>query len=58
MRDPKRIEPFLQELARIWRANPDLRFGQLVLDLHALSGAGAMLFYTEDEELLNFMKEC
>ena len=33
MRDPERIEPFLEALGRVWRANPDWRFGQLVLNV-------------------------
>lgn len=31
MRDPDRIEPFMQELGKIWRDNvPDWRFSQLI----------------------------
>jgi len=31
MRDPKRIRPFLDQLARLWEQHPDLRFGQLII---------------------------
>ncbi len=30
MRDPGRIDLVLRHLERVWRANPDLRLGQLV----------------------------
>ena len=33
MRDPKRIRPFLEKLAEGWERYPDLRFGQLVMDI-------------------------
>ena len=33
MRDPKRIRPFLDKLAEAWEKYPDLRFGQLVMDI-------------------------
>lgn len=33
MRDPNRIRPFLDKLADGWEKCPDLRFGQLVMDI-------------------------
>ena len=34
MRDPNRIEPFLQELGKIWKEEcPDWRFGQLIFNV-------------------------
>lgn len=31
MRDPERIEPFMQEIGKLWKENcPDWRFGQLI----------------------------
>lgn len=33
MRDPNRIEPYMQVLTAIWKENPDLRFSQLVLNV-------------------------
>lgn len=35
MRSPERIDPFLQQLGEIWKQAPDLRFGQLILNLTA-----------------------
>lgn len=33
MRDPDRIDPFLAEFAKVWKRNPDMRFGQLFMNL-------------------------
>lgn len=33
MRDPARIDPFLEKLAQLWKRHPDQRFGQLVMNL-------------------------
>lgn len=30
MRDPRRIQPMLDKLARLWYSNTDLRMGQLI----------------------------
>lgn len=43
MRDPARIEPFLNELKELWLKWPDMRFGQLVLALY-----GPMRIYGDD----------
>ena len=39
-RDPKRIDPLLSEIRRVWVKNPDLRLGQLLVN--------AKIFETED----------
>lgn len=33
MRDPDRIDPFLEALGTLWKKFPDWRFGQLVMNL-------------------------
>ena len=33
MRDPNRIDRYLNMLALIWKENPDLRFSQLILNV-------------------------
>lgn len=33
MRDKERIPEFLDEIERVWKENPDMRFGQLVSNL-------------------------
>lgn len=50
MRDPKRIDIIFNQIATIWKANPDMRFGQMIY--------GSMtnienLFDIEDSELLD-----
>lgn len=47
MRDPNRIDNFLETLKMIWKANPDLRFSQFVLN--AIDEDD---YYLEDDETL------
>lgn len=50
MRDINRIEPFMNEIASIWKEKfPDLRFGQLMSNFFCALGDP---FYYEEEELL------
>lgn len=51
MRDPNRIPEFLAELERVWSAQPDLRFGQLVVNLF-----GDDPFYIEDEDAMTKLR--
>lgn len=46
MRDPDRIDEYLDRLKWIWRCNPDLRFNQLVLNV--LQNPSD--YYMEDED--------
>lgn len=46
MRDPKRIPKILKELQKVWEKHPDLRLGQLLLNL------GFDFYYVEDKELI------
>lgn len=50
MRDPKRIGPMLHQIGRLWREYPDLRLGQLMMNL-AHTGPSRDLFNLEDDEL-------
>lgn len=52
MRDPKRIEPMLEAIRRIWTAYPDLRLTQLVVNAARTGVPCPELFYLEDEEML------
>ena len=54
MRDINRIEPILEEIKIIWKNNPDLRLGQLLLNLVANAN---MLYYVEDNDLIQALKE-
>jgi hypothetical protein len=53
MRDPERIEPFLQQLKELWLQVPDWRFGQLVenvvIDI-------SMLWGMEDSDFLTLLE--
>ncbi len=49
MRDPKRIQPFLNRLALTWERTPDLRFGQLVNNIASGSRFNDFWFQEEPE---------
>ena len=51
MRDPNRIHEFCQELERVWSKTPDLRFGQLVVNV-----LGVDPFYIEDDKALELLQ--
>lgn len=59
MRDINRIEPFMNELAQIWkRSAPDMRFAQFMLNVFAeLNAKGIDPFYYEDERFLDCLAE-
>lgn len=48
MRNPERIDTFIDAVKEIWKEAPDLRFGQLVSNLYF--GLGRDIFYVEDDE--------
>lgn len=52
MRDPERIPKILNEIEKIWQQYPDLRLGQLVLNLEYR----LPLYQIEDEELVAALK--
>lgn len=54
MRDPNRIHKVLDYVRRVWERNPDLRLGQLIVNL--TSERFADLFYVEDEQLLDVLR--
>ncbi len=54
MRNPKRIRPFLEMIAKEWEKHPDLRFGQLVLNT---VNNKALLYNIEDEMFLKELSE-
>lgn len=56
MRDEHRIEPFLVELGELWKKYPDLRFGQLVMNLQATISKNPDPFYTEDDQMLEAIR--
>ena len=52
MRDPERIDAVLSELRAIWKRDPDLRLGQLIVNAVRPSEPCPAIFYVEDEELV------
>lgn len=52
MRNPQRIDNILERLKTVWKDNPDLRLGQLLL---AVVNADR-LFYIEDEILVQTLE--
>ena len=56
MRHPERIDEFCDKLRAVWKDNPDLRFGQLVMNIYQLSG-NTSFFYLEDDVALQIMKD-
>ncbi len=56
MRDKCRIEPFLIEFGELWKKYPDLRFGQLVMNLQATINKNSDPFYTEDDQMLQAIR--
>lgn len=48
MRDINRIDFILQRLEVIWKKYPDLRLGQLIMNV----GNENSLYYLEDDELI------
>lgn len=53
MRDINRIDKFCNELAKYWKQVPDLRFGQLILNIFSVCEKDPW-FYEEDEMLKVF----
>ena len=53
MRDPERIDDILRRLKLVWKENPDLRLGQLLLSVIKMD----RLFYVEDEKLILLLED-
>ena len=62
MRNPNRIPEILKELEKIWSKYPDLRLGQLIIDLSYVKRRNSglnrenVIYYEEDENFLEFLK--
>ena len=53
MRDPKRIEKVLGQIRQIWETCPDLRLGQLLLNV----ASDPLLYNIEDDELIKRLQD-
>lgn len=54
MRDPKRIQEILEKVREVWEASPDMRLGQLLINV---SGQESNLWNLEDDVLLDDLVE-
>ena len=53
MRNKERIRPLLERLEAVWKEHPDLRLGQLILNVVK----DPALYYLEDEEIVSSIEE-
>lgn len=53
MRDPNRIYDIINRLEAIWARFPDLRLGQIILNVVN----DPLLYYLEDDELIKRLEE-
>lgn len=53
MRDIGRIDKVLKEVSEVWKQIPDLRLGQLLLNVLQ----DPILYYIEDDQLVLHLKE-
>lgn len=52
MRDPNRIDGILERLRVVWTKSPDLRLGQLLLNVNR-----GDIYHTEDNALIEAVEE-
>ena len=53
MRDINRIDPLLAKLGALWKQYPDMRFGQLIINL--LDNLGKEPWYLEDDAWAEYL---
>jgi len=49
MRDPDRIDKYLDDLKRVWKKYPDVRLMQLLMNV---TGDGPNVYYLEDNTVI------
>jgi hypothetical protein len=52
MRNPGRIGPILELLRTVWELNPDLRLGQIFVNVVHPPQQSLAIFYIEDDEIV------
>ena len=59
MRDPKRIDDFLNRLGECWKKVPDWRFGQLISNVKdfAYDDWPQDIFFIEDEQFIYYVEK-
>ena len=56
MRDNKEIERVILQVKHIWRTNPSLRLGQLLVNAAGEAERESDIFYIEDDDLLKYLR--
>ena len=54
-RDVQRIDDTLDKVRKVWYSNPDMRLGQLILNLATVPNGE--LYFLEDDELVERLEE-
>jgi len=54
-RDPDRIDEVLEEVEEYWKEHPDLRLGQIIVNIAERNVVDP--FYIEDDELKSALEE-
>lgn len=52
VRDPNRIDELLERLKTVWKKQPDLRLGQIIINAGRFTLGLDDVFYVEDEQLV------
>lgn len=56
MRNPERIQPFCNELAKVWKENfPDWRFGQFMMNFLGELSLKIDPFFPEDDKMIEYL---
>lgn len=54
MRNPDRIDPFLERLGKVWKKVPNWRFGQLMINIFRSMEQDP--FFPEDDEMIEYFE--
>ena len=54
MRNPDRIDPFLERVGKVWKKFPNWRFGQLMVNV--LNSMPKDPFFPEDDEMIEYFE--
>lgn len=58
MRDPNRIDRMIEMLWELWKAQPDLRLGQLLVNVIRPGEPCPRVFYAEDTDTEAKLAQC
>lgn len=60
MRNPNRIDGYMERLGEVWKKYPDFRFGQMLINLLGAvqNEVGMDLFFVEDEQFFAAFEKC